>query len=777
MFIFILHAFIIVTSQTKWTWTTSITVNDDDVIKTLNRDISKNKNDAAIRNNINVRDFEILRTDQFIHVKNGVTTRQVTFDFHNRQFVLELRQNSDILTDDFDIRHHATIDRRELYTGYVKGEFTSDVHVAIDNNDVITGVVYTDAITLRIEPLRGYATNARKREMIIYAHSNDVTRFSGKKIGDDDFALMLGKGLKEEGRLKNARKTEQITRKAEENARKTGENTYEFLQDISQKPLFRTRRSNTNKCDFPKKTLCPMYVVADHRFFKYVGGSEKKNTIYHMLQAIRFADKVFKETTWNDGVTCNIGLTVGDFYVLEKPGNFSFNKPADDNKPEAYQNILQDFSREKSLLPGWKSSYCLAHLFTYRDFKDDVVGYAYIGNEDTSPGRYNHGSHAKSYGICGQQNVAFSSYFNSARNTGLLTLEANLVTTHEIAHNFGARHDKKKDPTCYLGRESDTGNFLMFDLMVTGRKRNNAKLSPCSIASISRVIKRKSERCFIQQNDTLCTNGVLDPGEECDPGLFGNDDPCCDRNCNLKPGAQCSDLNHVCCTECQFASGKLCKERSDADCLEASYCDGTSAGCVNITRDPITDNTTCDYGKGNCQKEGCVSICNQRGKEECNCADAGIDACKICCRDKQTGLCSQVLDSEHVWDGVPCEVNNKIGTCRAGICVKVKRRVDDEFDALLKDFSFNNLRLFMMKNIVGTILVISILFWAPVACVVHWLDKKQDEEEKFNLNWTLPSNSELVLSRGARKKRLGLLFRRQAASAKRVKGGQFHISR
>ena len=411
------------------------------------------------------------------------------------------------------------------------------------------------------------------------------------------------------------------------------------------------------------------------------------------------------------------------------------------------------------MLPNWRSGgpFCLAHLFTYRDFNHDVVGYAYIGS--------------KKSGICSERNVAFSNYYNSARDIRLFTLEANLVTTHEIAHNFGARHDEQFSKTaCNPGRDKTDGSFLMYSLMVTGHKPNNIRLSPCSVESISEILAAKREMCFTPQNETLCTNGVIDEGEECDFGLFANE--CCDKNCRLKAGKQCSDFNHVCCTNCMFtlANNKTCQ--NSFDCNPEIKCNGMSAVCPNATLEMVTDNRLCDFGKGNCMRGGCIPVCKQLNQTNCDCQSIGVDSCFICCENAVTGRCQKVRAN---WDGIPCGIGDTIGTCKRGTCTKLKRRVDDEFKILLENFSLSNFGRFLKKNIVGTVLVFSILFWAPVACLVHYLDKKQDEEDMFTRHWSQRNNSELVLNMGARK-RLGLLFRRQAASAKKVSGGRFHIS-
>jgi len=407
-----------------------------------------------------------------------------------------------------------------------------------------------------------------------------------------------------------------------------------------------------------------------------------------------------------------------------------------------------------------------------------VVGLAYIGA-------------TTDYGICNEQNVAFSNYYNSARDIRLFTKEANLVTTHEIAHNFGARHDNDfGDQSCVPGADSAQGNYLMFDFTVSGDKRNNVRLSSCSVHSISKVLLKKRASCFIPQNATLCFNGIIEGKEECDPGfpgLFGSEnDQCCDTNCKLKDSAQCSDSNHICCTNCMFTAVRnrtVCQRRNAQTCKQAIYCNGTSGWCPQENK-PLTDNSKCDFDKGRCTVDGCVSVCKHKNMDDCDCQTIDKDSCLICCKDRNTGKCRHV---DRKSDGTPCTVDGTIGTCTGDVCTKRRDKVP-----VFEDFTFSKFGRFLKENIVGTILIFSLLFWAPVACFVHYLDKRQEEEELMFSNWSHPSNSELVLNMtnsrvrvrsgrdnrtsGGRRRKLRRLFRKEAGSAKRVSGGRFHIS-
>lgn len=50
--------------------------------------------------------------------------------------------------------------------------------------------------------------------------------------------------------------------------------------------------------------------------------------------------------------------------------------------------------------------------------------------------------------------------------------EADLVTTHELGHNFGAEHDPDNIPYCAPSDEQG-GKFVMYPIAVSGDHPNN----------------------------------------------------------------------------------------------------------------------------------------------------------------------------------------------------------------------------------------------------------------------------------------------------------------
>jgi Disintegrin/Metallo-peptidase family M12B Reprolysin-like len=87
-----------------------------------------------------------------------------------------------------------------------------------------------------------------------------------------------------------------------------------------------------------------------------------------------------------------------------------------------------------------------------------------------------------------------------------------------------------------------------------------------------------NQRTFSLQ---MCGNGIVETGEECDPGA-GSNSTCCDpATCRFRENAVCDPLSSSCCTSsCQFApAAQVCRPARDATCDVAETCTGLSADC------------------------------------------------------------------------------------------------------------------------------------------------------------------------------------------------------
>ena len=69
---------------------------------------------------------------------------------------------------------------------------------------------------------------------------------------------------------------------------------------------------------------------------------------------------------------------------------------------------------------------------------------------------------------------------------------------------------------------------------------------------LRQVLRQKSDKCFTKGNVASCGNGVVEKGEQCDPGLQSS--PCC-KGCQLTSGSQCEVYNNPkihCSMECGY---------------------------------------------------------------------------------------------------------------------------------------------------------------------------------------------------------------------------------
>ncbi|XP_070184456.1 ADAM 17-like protease [Littorina saxatilis] len=183
---------------------------------------------------------------------------------------------------------------------------------------------------------------------------------------------------------------------------------------------------------------------------------------------------------------------------------------------------------------------------------------------------------------------------------------------------------------------------------------------------------------------SLCGNGIVEENEECDIGFPEEDveDKCCNRDCKFKPGAQCSDFNSPCCKECFIASSSVvCEEKNEL---------ASTAMC----------------------RRCCLEIMQNDTKGEC--------------------LPTAVLQE----DGRTCAT----GTCDEGVCAKIEQDLAHRIFKFIKFLTADSLVEFMRTNIVGTVIVLSLLIWIPAS----WIDKRQVVENENDLQRWLSRERSLM---------------------------------
>ncbi|KAL7419446.1 hypothetical protein Q5752_006284 [Cryptotrichosporon argae] len=259
------------------------------------------------------------------------------------------------------------------------------------------------------------------------------------------------------------------------------------------------------------------------------------------------------------------------------------------------------------------------------------------------------------------------------------TTEWSLIS-HEIGHGFGAIHDctsgcSLTGSCCPFSADSCNagGNFIMNPTTST----SETTFSACSLGNICTAIgSTLNTTCMTSGDDetviTLnqCGNGIVEDGEECDPGSDATSS-CCDvSTCKLVDGAVCDPANAACCTAaCAYASeGTVCRAAQNAICDVAEVCTGSNATCP--ADKTAEDGTGCGGGLA-CASGQCTSLdlqCQDKGgslnlTQACN--QKGATSCIVTCADPSDADNCLVLQTALI-DGSPCGYG---GHCYNQTCV------------------------------------------------------------------------------------------------------------
>uniref|UniRef100_A0A8D3BUL4 ADAM metallopeptidase domain 17a n=1 Tax=Scophthalmus maximus TaxID=52904 RepID=A0A8D3BUL4_SCOMX len=635
--------------------------------------------------------------------------RLVSFSALHRHFKLYLTTNTELFTDNFKAvfvdkdgrEENYDVQLQNYFTGHVVGEENSRVQAHIDG-DEFSAHILTDEAEYNVEPLWRFTDTPTDGRLLVY-RSEDI-----KNLSRIVSPKVCG---------------------------------YVHAEDMD----LEKRQAHDHK-----KNTCPLLLVADYRFFKHMGRGQESVTLNYLIELIDRVDDIYRNTTWDDEFK-GYGVQIHQIIINKEPtrppsgyagiGWINYNM---ENSPEGEKEVwdvkrlLEQFSSD---LAGNASTVCLAHLFTYQDFDEGTLGLAYVAP-----------SKAQALGgLCPKRKDKMAFYLNtgltSTKNYGktILTKEADLVTTHELGHNFGAEHDPDNIPYC-APSDDHGGKFVMYPIAVSGDHVNNKRFSNCSKISIGKTLRSKAPMCFKERNSKVCGNSRVEEGEECDPGLLHlNDDPCCSSGCKFKHGAQCSDRNSPCCSDCKFQqAGVRCQEPISATCKGTSSCTGNSSECP--PPENAEDDTVC-VDNGRCHKGECNPFCEaMQSLQSCACNETD-NSCKVCCRGKD-GICSPFIQTNGSFlflrKGKPCTV----GFCDGGgKCMKQVQDVIERLWDFIDKLDINTFGKFLADNIVGSVVVFSLIFWIPLSILVHCVDKRLDQQYEENTkSFYFPPSSQEMLS-------------------------------
>jgi len=707
----------------------------------------------AITSLPSLKHYDTLKSFQLGHtiVKRGLkesshpynSIKELAFTSLGKDFRLILHPNKEILHHNFQAY---TVDADGVekpmiiggndgfYQGRVFGETYSHVNAHIEDG-LLTASIITREDSYHIEPSWRHIPKSDRESMIVYKGSDVIFDHESPKW---NFWRQ------------DPSNTNQSFSRTCEFIKENGNATEEAVSASEQVSLSDDTNRNKRQAGVgppdpygfsAAKTRCPLLLVADYRFFREMGGGSTKTTINYLISLVDRVHALYAATVWRDGseadndspVLSGLGFVIKKIVVhteatrvREGELHYNMEKPTWD-----VRTLLEVFSREYS-----HKDYCLAHLFTDIKFEGGILGLAYVG----SPRRNSVG------GICTPEyfKSGYTLYLNSGLSSSrnhygqrVVTREADLVTAHELGHNWGSEHDPDL-PEC-SPPASQGGSYLMYTYSVSGYDVNNKRFSPCSLRSIRAVLLAKAGRCFTEPEESFCGNLRVEGKEECDAGLLGSEDsdPCCDKFCNLRRnvGAICSDKNSPCCKGCQLMSaGQKCREAQRATCEQEAKCTGTKAECPVSAPQP--DGTEC-LEKGLCRNGTCLPFCETQGYQSCMC-DTVADACKRCCRYHLNDTCFPFEPFEILLDGTPCVH----GFCNSGICEKTVQDIVERFWDIVEELSINRVLAVLKDNLVGAVLIVSTILWIPASCLISWIDRKRKRQLEAEEAWI--RSSELI---------------------------------
>ncbi|TGZ65874.1 hypothetical protein CRM22_005651 [Opisthorchis felineus] len=392
-----------------------------------------------------LQDYDIINQIKFRSLRStagGSTVRRVAFSTRYNSWDLRLTRAESFISPDFSVtllnqkgarKLTLGIDHLWHYTGDVYGQNESHVSAFFDEiTHSFSARIFVGSKVYFMEPIRTYGED----------HDNDSLVFYDLK--DIKPPLINNTSVCDSGSLVN-----------DSSAFSAGGSSFSKSSE-------RKRRSGI----LQDKKLCRLSFIADYTFFTNVGSRSSPKTTRLIISLFYRINSLFQATKFlvdEADEQSGYGFLLGDIIIHESWNNElgHYNARSDANgKPWTPRSLSTAFSYAQF------NRTCLAHLLTYRPFMG-VLGRAWTAAPELggicSPSRTERGEEFKT-------NTGWTTYADYSGRR-LLNAMAELITAHELGHNWGAAHDPDTEE-CSPPAHS-RGKYLMYAHSVAGFAVNN----------------------------------------------------------------------------------------------------------------------------------------------------------------------------------------------------------------------------------------------------------------------------------------------------------------